>query len=109
MIKYNLTCECECTFNSWFANSQEFERLRRKNLITCIECNSSKIKKSIMDPSVSNSKKVNNDNLKFKKSLKKKVLEYQKFIQENCKYVGENFAQEARNIHYDNKLRFAGM
>ena len=56
-----------------------------------------------MAPSVSNSKKVNNDNLKFKKSLKKKVLEQQKFIQENCKYVGENFAQEARNIHYDDK------
>ena len=103
MIKYNLTCECECPFDSWFANSQEFERLKRKNLIICIECNSNKIKKSIMAPSVSNSKRVNNDNLKFKKNLKKKVLEYQKFIQENCKYVGENFAQEARSIHYDNK------
>ena len=56
-----------------------------------------------MAPSVSNSKKVNNNKLKFKKILKKKVLEYQKFIQENCKYVGENFAQEARSIQYDNK------
>ena len=80
MIKYNLTCECKCTFDSWFANSQEFERLRRNNLITCIECSSNKIKKSIMAPSVSN--------------LKKAI---------NCKYVGENFAQEARSIHYNNK------
>ncbi len=72
MIKYNLTCECKCTFDSWFANSQEFERLRRNNLITCIECSSNKIKKSIMAPSVSNLKKASNDDSKFKKNIKKK-------------------------------------
>ena len=103
MIKYNLTCECKCTFDSWFANSQEFERLRRNNLIACIECSSNKIKKSIMAPSVSNLKKASNDDSKFKKNIKKKVIEYQKFIKQNCKYVGENFAQEARSIHYNNK------
>ena len=26
-----------------------------------------------------------------------------KFIKENCKYVGDNFAQEARSIHYGEK------
>ena len=36
MIKYNLTCKCKCTFDSWFANSNEFERLFKKKLITCI-------------------------------------------------------------------------
>ena len=66
MIKYNLTCECKCTFDSWFANSQEFERLRRNNLIACIECSSNKLKKSIMAPSVSNLKKASNDDSKFK-------------------------------------------
>ena len=76
MIKYNLTCECKCTFDSWFANSQEFERLRRNNLITCIECSSNKIKKSIMAPSVSNLKKSimapsisKKNNLQFNKAV----------------------------------------
>ena len=32
-----------------------------------------------------------------------KILEYQKFIKKNCKYVGEDFAYEARSIHYDKK------
>ena len=59
MIKYNLTCECSYVFDSWFSSSEEFERLKKRKLITCTECNSSKVKKSIMAPSVYNSKKHN--------------------------------------------------
>ena len=103
MIKYNLICKCDCTFDSWFASSEEFGRLRKKKLITCIECNSNDVDKSIMSPNVSSSKKIDNVNYKFQKNIKKKIIEYQKFIKENCKYVGDNFAQEARSIHYDKK------
>ena len=103
MIKYNLTCKCNCTFDSWFASSEEFGRLMKKKLITCIECNSNNVNKSIMAPNVSSSKKIDNINYKFQKNIKKKIIEYQKFIKENCKYVGDNFAQEARNIYYNEK------
>ena len=103
MIKYNLTCECNCTFDSWFASSEEFERLLKRKMITCIECNSNNVNKSIMSPNVSNSKKNNNENYKFQKNIKKKIIKYQKFIKENFKYVGYNFGQEARSIHYEKK------
>ena len=103
MIKYNLTCKCNCTFDSWFASSKEFGRLIKKKLITCIECNSNNVNKSIMAPSVSNSKRIDNINDKFQKNIKKKIIEYKKFIKDNCKYVGDNFAQEARSIHYNEK------
>ena len=103
MIKYNLTCKCNCTFDSWFASSEEFGRLMKKKLITCIECNSNNVNKSIMAPNVSSSKKIDNINYKFQKNIKKKIIEYQKFIKKNCKYVGDNFAQEARNIYYNEK------
>ena len=56
-----------------------------------------------MAPNVSNTKKNNNKNYKFQKNVKKKIIEYQKFIKKNFKYVGDNFAQEARSIHYDKK------
>ena len=103
MIKYNLTCKCNCTFDSWFASSEEFGRLMKKKLITCIECDSNNVNKSIMSPNISSSKKTNNMDYKFQKNIKKKIIEYQKFIKENCKYVGDKFAQEARSIHYDKK------
>ena len=33
MIKYKLECKnCETTFDSWFASSKEFEKLKKKNI-----------------------------------------------------------------------------
>ena len=53
MIKYKLICNnCETTFDSWFASSLEFEKLKRKNYLSCIHCNSKKIDKSLMSPLV---------------------------------------------------------
>ena len=74
MIKYNLTCKCNYTFNSWFASSEEFGRLVKKKLITCIECNSNNVNKSIMAPNVFSSKKINNINYKLQKNIKKKIV-----------------------------------
>ena len=55
MIKYNLICEREHEFESWFSNSREFENLKKKKLLECIYCSSKKIEKSIMSPMISNS------------------------------------------------------
>ena len=43
------------------------------------------------------------------KMINKKIREYQKFIKSNFEYVGENFAYEARSIHYNNKKRKKGI
>ena len=56
MIKYNLICEREHEFESWFSNSEEFEKLKNKGLLECIYCNSKIIDKSIMAPMISVSK-----------------------------------------------------
>ena len=37
------------------------------------------------------------------KKLRKKLIEYRKFIKDNFENVGDNFAYEARSIHYGNK------
>ena len=101
MIKYKLICKnCELFFDSWFASSKEYEKLKRLKHINCHDCNSLNVEKSLMSPSVFNSKKINLD--KYKK-VKNKIKEYQKFIKENFHYVGDKFTYEARSIHYDNK------
>ena len=40
---------------------------------------------------------------KLEKSIKKQLLDFRKYIEKNCKDVGENFTREARSIHYDKK------
>ena len=112
MIKYKLICkECEYSFDSWFASSREFEKLKKKNFLNCLKCNSKKIQKSLMAPKLVNSfssKKSNSEALRFK-VFNKKLKEYQNFIKKNFDYVGKNFAYEARSIHYDNKKKKKGI
>jgi len=103
MIKYNLKCECGATFESWFSSSNEFDSLNKKKLIKCIYCDSSVIKKSVMSPNLSSkSNKIFKKN-QLEKNVKKQLLNIRKYIEKNCKNVGENFTREARNIHYDKK------
>ena len=106
MIKYNLNCKnCNINFDSWFSSSKEYEKLKKLKHINCHKCNSSNVEKTLMSPSVFNSKKQTykvTQNEKYKE-VKSKIREYQKYIKNNFKYVGENFAYEARSIHYNNK------
>ena len=106
MIKYKLSCKnCEISFDSWFASSKEYEKLKKKDLLNCHVCNSRQVEKSLMAPKFINkpiSKSFDNQNLKLKK-ISNKIKEYQKFIKNNFEYVGDNFTYEARSIHYNKK------
>ena len=112
MIKYKLICKnCDLSFDSWFASSNEYEKLKKKNFLNCIKCNSKKVEKNLMAPKLINKpSKINieKNDLKFSE-IDKKIKEYQKFIKKNFDYVGENFAYEARSIHYNNKKKKKGI
>ena len=112
MIKYKLTCKkCNNSFDSWFPSSKEYEKLKSLKHINCPNCNSLKITKDLMSPNVLNSKKEKSEIIKNEKyvKVKNKIKEYQKFIKNNFEYVGENFAYEARSIHYNNKKKTKGI
>ena len=111
MIKYNLHCNaCDRSFDSWFASSKEFEKIKKLKMISCGICGSKKIKKSLMSPNLSNVKKkpLNSRVLKIL-NIKNKIKNYQKFIKNNLRYVGENFSYEARTIHYNKKKSEKGI
>jgi hypothetical protein len=112
MIKYKLVCKnCETNFDSWFASSKEFEKLKKQQLLVCHICNSTKVDKTIMAPSIRNNKKDIKNDLQLDKyeNVKKTIRSYQKFIKENFKFVGENFSYEARSIHYSPKKKSKGI
>ena len=112
MIKYKLVCKnCDKSFDSWFASSKEYEKLKKLKHINCHNCNSLNVEKSLMSPNVLNSKKEDFEIKRNEKYLKvrNKIKEYKKFIKKNFKYVGENFASEARTIHYNDKKKSKGI
>ena len=111
MIKYSLICkDCKLNFESWFGSSKEYEKLKRKKLLNCHNCNSLDVEKSLMAPSINkkNYDRTDKEIKKYKK-IKKTINEYQSFIKKNFEYVGENFAYEARSIHYNDKKKKKGI
>ena len=103
MIKYNLICKCGGSFESWFLSSSGFDTLCKRKLIKCIYCGSLSVKKSVMAPNLSSKSNKIFKKTKLEKNIKKQLLDVRKYIEKNCKNVGENFTREARSIHYDKK------
>ena len=110
MIKYNLKCSNEHEFESWFSNSEEFDKLNKKKLLECIYCNSKIIKKSIMAPMISNSNKgkfhldLTDRDLKNEKN---ELQRLRKYIEKNFEYVGKDFSKKVREVFYDKKSKQA--
>ena len=112
MIKYQLICkDCELTFDSWFASSLEFEKLKKNKFLNCHKCDSINIDKTLMKPNVMNNRTdfTNSDLIDKKIDIRKTIKDYQNFIKRNFDYVGENFTYEARSIHYEKKKRKKGI
>ena len=76
MIIFNLICaDCNQEFEGWFDSSKEFEKQKRKKIISCPACNNHSIKKSLMTPNLNkktNAKNANNN----KKTVINKINKY---------------------------------
>ena len=110
MIKYNLKCNNDHEFESWFSNSNEFDKLNKKNLLECIYCSSKNISKSIMSPMISNlntkEKKASIDTMDLQNE-KKNLQQLRKFVEKNFDYVGKDFSKKVREVFYDKKNKKA--
>ena len=110
MIKYILKCNRNHEFESWFSNSEEFDKLNKRQLLECIYCSSKKISKSIMSPMISN---LSNKKEKIKEidkgviEEKNKLFQLRKYIETNFDYVGKDFSKKVREIYYDKKNKKA--
>ena len=111
MIKYLLKCnDCQNEFESWFSASSEYDKLQKLKLLSCPNCDSLSVEKSLMSPNLLKTKKNQNfkDEKKFK-DVRKKLSDYKKFVKENFEYVGKNFTYKARSMHYDKKKTKKGI
>jgi hypothetical protein len=117
MIKYALVCHKQHSFESWFPDSRSFDRLAKDGLLTCPECNSSRVSKALMAPAVVASKKRAQKprgegrpaaeappaNVAMiddgQKRLRELAKELRQEIMAKTDDVGARFPEEARAIH----------
>ncbi|HEU4550207.1 MAG TPA: DUF1178 family protein [Rhizomicrobium sp.] len=99
MIAYNLRCHKGHEFEAWFRDSAAFDQQAAQGCVCCPRCNSVRVQKAIMAPSVAGTKKSRKP-ARERRQMQQFMTGLRKYVQENADYVGPNFAEEARKIHY---------
>ena len=56
-----------------------------------------------MAPNISSKSNKIKKRIIVEKKIKKELINFRKFIEKNCRNVGDNLASEARSIYYDKK------
>lgn len=128
MIRYTLKCDDGHTFESWFPSSASFDAQHARGLVTCPTCNSAKVEKAVMAPSVARTDKGGPGKeptdvpaslptgaapadtataevtpmammARPDSELRALMRQLREHIVANSDYVGDNFADLARKMH----------
>ncbi len=128
MILFELRCGRDHRFEAWFRNGAAYDEQAAAGLISCPICGDSTVEKAPMAPSVLKGARPDSSaqtsappavpapvsasavpaapaaagaDLPFDPAQVRAVLKaLHAHVQENCDYVGKDFPEEARKIHY---------
>lgn len=110
MIRYDLTCDKGHSFDGWFRDSATYDKQEKRRLVLCPVCDLHKVSKQLMAPGIpakSNTKPEQPTRVfsgpadPRQQMLMKMMRELRKQVEQNADYVGDQFAEEARRIHYN--------
>ena len=127
MIKYQLICEQKHEFEGWFQASAAFDAQAESGLLRCPLCDSDQVKRALMTPNLASSKRrkaieppmadpvpkaahpalphqlappIKSEQVQALGAALAELRQLQHKITKDCRDVGDNFAEEARKIHY---------
>lgn len=103
MILFNLRCSKDHQFEAWFKDGATFEKQSKAGEVSCPVCGDDNIAKAPMAPRIAsarNSAFGEGEQEKYAK-LRQMMVKVREEVEQNCDYVGSEFAEEARKIHYD--------
>jgi hypothetical protein len=122
MMRYALVCERKHNFEIWFSDSGDYDKQRKRGLVTCPVCDSKKVEKAIMAPAISRAGRKRSAPIEAPQSvpeaaasptpetvamispqeqeLRAKLKELREHLTQNADNVGKKFPEEARKMHY---------
>ncbi|WP_417587027.1 DUF1178 family protein [Pararhodobacter oceanensis] len=117
MIRYALKCDQDHRFESWFASASAYDTLRKAGHVSCVECGSVEVEKTLMAPAVTATKAPKNTPAAppakgsadaparaategaLSTPREAKLAALRRKVEANSDYVGNNFVSEARAMH----------
>ena len=101
MILFDLKCVNEHVFEAWFKDSETFEHQVEGFEIVCPVCGDSDVEKALMAPRIGKGdRELTMKAAEHAKRYASFASEVRRRVEDNCDYVGPEFPEEARKIHY---------
>ncbi len=101
MIKYAVKCTSGHEFEGWFKDSAGFDAQVAAGDIACPRCGDTSVSKAPMAPRIAKRRSVDSQKIQeHAQQYMAAAAHIRQTVEENCDYVGEQFAEEARKIHY---------
>ncbi len=102
MIRYTLRCAEGHQFESWFQSAAAFDTLAAAGHLSCAECGSGEVEKSLMAPSLAGE---DTDEARARPlstprtPVERAIAALRTHVERTSDYVGRDFAREARAMH----------
>jgi hypothetical protein len=93
MIKYDLKCRRGHVFEAWFRDSAAYDEQVEASKVACPDCGARKVEKAVMAPRLARGAEKAIE-------LRRALADLRAKVEADCDYVGPQFAEEARRIHY---------
>lgn len=114
MIHYQLRCGAGHEFDGWFRDSAGFEAQAASGLVACPSCGSTEVSRALMAPAIPRKGRelaIAADpppapampqaaGGAIPDTVRAALQKLREEVEKNCDYVGADFAEEARRIHY---------
>lgn len=126
MIVFDLRCKKDHVFEAWFKDSAAYQEQVEAGVVRCPVCGSKRVEKALMAPNVTSRRQnketpspvpaaggeagmqpsktsgsvTTNADLEKVTEVMRALTELRENVERECDYVGEDFAEEARKIHY---------
>jgi len=105
MILYTLKCADGHAFEAWFKDSAAYDTLRAAGQVTCADCGSVEVEKTMMAPAISGGSDraapTPADAPLIQPATKAEAMlrRLAAYVRRHADHVGRDFAAEARRIH----------
>ena len=110
MILYQLRCSNGHEFEAWFRNSSTFDLQVGDGDVACPHCADTDVSKAIMAPNIAparshakpdiQKREVESETRDLVEKVQLSIEKLRTHVEATCDDVGDQFAEEARRIHY---------